>query len=52
MGFLDHLDELRTRIIRSCIAVGAGMLVAFGFVDRIADIVLAPPCGCYRPARR
>ncbi|MEP7304979.1 MAG: twin-arginine translocase subunit TatC [Acidobacteriota bacterium] len=42
MGFLDHLDELRTRIIRSCIAIGAGMLVAFVFVDRIADFVLAP----------
>jgi len=41
MGFLDHLDELRTRIIRSCIAVGAGMVVAFAFVDRIADFVLA-----------
>ena len=42
MGFLDHLDELRIRIIRSCIAIGAGMLVAFIFVDRIADFVLAP----------
>jgi sec-independent protein translocase protein TatC len=42
MGFLDHLDELRTRIIRSCVAIGAGMLVAFFFVDRIADFVLAP----------
>ena len=42
MGFLDHLDELRTRIIRSCLAVGAGMVVAFAFVDRIADFVLAP----------
>ena len=36
MGFLEHLDELRTRIIRSCLAVAAGMLVAFLFVDRIA----------------
>jgi sec-independent protein translocase protein TatC len=42
MGFLEHLDELRKRIIRSCIAVGAGMVVAFFFVDRIADFVLAP----------
>lgn len=42
MGFLDHLDELRTRIIRSCLAIGAGMLVAFVFVERIADFVLAP----------
>lgn len=42
MGFLDHLDELRTRLIRSCVAIGAGMLVAFAFVDRIGDFVLAP----------
>ena len=42
MGFLDHLDELRTRLIRSCIAVAGGMLVAFLFIDRLADFVLAP----------
>jgi sec-independent protein translocase protein TatC len=42
MGFLEHLDELRTRIIRSCIAIGAGMLVAFVFVDRLAGVVLDP----------
>ena len=42
MGFLEHLDELRTRLIRSLIAVGAGMLVAFLFVDRIADFILGP----------
>jgi sec-independent protein translocase protein TatC len=41
MGFLDHLDELRARLIKSCIALGAGMLVALFFVDRIADFVLA-----------
>jgi sec-independent protein translocase protein TatC len=42
MAFLDHLDELRTRIIRSCIALAIGMLVAFAFVHRIADFVLGP----------
>ena len=42
MGFLEHLDELRTRIIREGIAVAAGMLVAFAFYDRLADIVLKP----------
>ena len=42
MGFLEHLDELRQRIIRACIALGAGMLVSFLFVNRIADFVLAP----------
>lgn len=42
MAFLEHLDELRTRIIRSCIALGIGMLVSFAFVGRVADFVLGP----------
>jgi len=42
MGFLEHLDELRTRIIRSCIALAIGMLIAFTFISRIADFVLGP----------
>jgi sec-independent protein translocase protein TatC len=42
MGFLEHLEELRKRIIRSCIGVGVGMLVAFVFIDRIYNFVLTP----------
>jgi sec-independent protein translocase protein TatC len=42
MGFLEHLDELRRRLIYSCIAAAAGMVIAFLFVGRIADFVLAP----------
>src|SRR5437763_5060153 len=42
MGFLEHLDELRKRIIRSCVAIAAGILVAFFFVDRLGDFILAP----------
>src|SRR5690348_11850906 len=42
MGFLDHLEELRTRLIRSCLAIVAGMAVAALFVDRIKSFVLAP----------
>lgn len=42
MGFLDHLDELRAGLIRSCLAIVAGMFVAFLFVNRIGDFVLAP----------
>jgi sec-independent protein translocase protein TatC len=40
MGFLDHLEELRKRLIRSCIAVGIGMAVSGLFIDRIANFVL------------
>jgi sec-independent protein translocase protein TatC len=42
MGFLDHLEELRSRLIRSCLAIGAGMGIAFAFRDRIAEVVLRP----------
>jgi sec-independent protein translocase protein TatC len=42
MGFLEHLDELRTRIIRALIAMAAGMAVTFFFVDPISDFILAP----------
>jgi len=41
MGFLDHLEELRRRIIRSCIAIGVGMAVSAIFIDRIANFVLS-----------
>jgi sec-independent protein translocase protein TatC len=42
MGFLEHLDELRSRLIRCALALAAGMAVAFAFVDDIADFVLGP----------
>lgn len=42
MGFLEHLEELRSRLIRSCAAVAAGMAVAYAYVDRIAAFILAP----------
>jgi sec-independent protein translocase protein TatC len=41
MGFLEHLDELRTRLIHCCIALVAGMAVSFLFIHRIAAFVLA-----------
>jgi sec-independent protein translocase protein TatC len=42
MGFLEHLDELRTRIIRAVAGVAAGMLVSFLFYQRLGDFVLQP----------
>ena len=40
MGFLDHLEELRRRLIRACIAIGIGMAVSATFIDRIANFIL------------
>jgi len=41
MSFLDHLDELRTRLIRACIALICGMAVSLFFVKRATDVVLS-----------
>jgi sec-independent protein translocase protein TatC len=40
MGFLDHLEELRKRLIRSCIAIAVAMAASAIFIDRIANFVL------------
>ncbi len=42
MSFLDHLDELRRRIIIALIAVCVGCLVAFTFVTQIYDFIMRP----------
>jgi sec-independent protein translocase protein TatC len=42
MAFLEHLDELRKRLIRVCLAVAIGMAIAFVFINRIVAFVLAP----------
>ena len=42
LSFLGHLDELRKRLVRACIAIAAGALVAFFFIDRIVAFVFAP----------
>ena len=42
MSFLEHLEDLRKRIIHSCIALAAGMAVALFFMEQLASFVLAP----------
>jgi sec-independent protein translocase protein TatC len=42
MSFLEHLDELRKRIVRACIAIGVGILVSFAFIQQIFNFLLAP----------
>jgi len=42
MGFLDHLEELRKRIVRSAIFVGIGTAVCWGFRERIYDLMQKP----------
>ena len=42
MSFLDHLDELRRRLIWAVASVGVGFVVAFVFVDQIFDFIMRP----------
>jgi sec-independent protein translocase protein TatC len=42
MSFLEHLDELRKRIVRSCLAIAIGVLATFAYIQPIFDFILAP----------
>src|SRR5262245_39668486 len=42
MSFLEHLDELRVRLTRSCIAVILGVVATFAFIQPIFDFLLTP----------
>jgi sec-independent protein translocase protein TatC len=49
MSFLEHLDELRKRIVNSAIAVGVCVVIGFAFINRIVDFILAPTRGALPP---
>lgn len=40
--FMEHLGELRSRLIKSVIAVGIGTLIAFAFHEQIIEILARP----------
>jgi len=42
MSFLEHLDELRKRIVRSCLAIAFGVLATFYWIQPIFNYILAP----------
>jgi sec-independent protein translocase protein TatC len=42
MTFLEHLDELRKRIVVSLAAVAVGCVVAFTFVEKIYSFIMDP----------
>jgi sec-independent protein translocase protein TatC len=49
MSFLEHLDELRKRIVNSAIAIGVCIVLGFAFINRIVDFILAPTRGALPP---
>src|SRR3954470_2134448 len=42
MSFLEHLDELRKRIIYAAYSLIAGCLVAYLFIQKIFDFIMRP----------
>ena len=49
MGFLDHLEELRWRLVRSLFAIIIGSIISFGNIDTILNILLEPTKMTSRP---
>jgi sec-independent protein translocase protein TatC len=42
MPLIEHLKELRVRLIRSAIAIGVGFALAYGFVDQFFRLLTVP----------
>jgi len=42
MSFLDHLEELRHRLVLSAAAVFVGFLLSFTFINRIFEFIMRP----------
>jgi len=42
LPFTVHLEELRSRLIKSFIAAGAGFLVCYGFKEKLFEILVHP----------
>ena len=42
MGFLEHLEELRWRLIKSFVSIIFGSILSFSFIDKILSILLLP----------
>jgi sec-independent protein translocase protein TatC len=42
MSFLEHLDELRRRIIWSVASIGVGVLIVAAFIDNIFGFIMRP----------
>ncbi len=49
MTIVEHLAELRSRVIISAIAVAAGAVVAFAFYEPILDLLSGPYCDIRPP---
>ena len=42
MSFLEHLDELRKRLIKSVAALGVGFVIALFYINQLLDFIFKP----------
>ncbi|MEF2231489.1 MAG: twin-arginine translocase subunit TatC [Pseudodesulfovibrio sp.] len=42
MTLLEHLGELRTRLVRAAIAVAVGMVACYGFAEQMFNVLMQP----------
>ena len=52
MSFLEHLDELRKRLIWSIVALVGGFLVSIVFIDRIFGFIMRPLAATLPPGQK
>jgi sec-independent protein translocase protein TatC len=51
MSFLEHLDELRKRIINACLGIAVGIFLSFFFIQDIYDFLTAPAIATLPPGQ-
>ena len=42
MSFLEHLDELRKRLVNSALALAVGVGISFTFINRVFEFIMRP----------
>src|SRR5262245_6141324 len=52
MSFLEHLEELRKRIINACLGVAVGIGLSFFFIQEIYDFLTAPAIATLPPGSK
>ena len=52
MTFLEHLEELRTRLVRSLVAIGIGASIGVYYSPQIFHILMAPVLAALPPGAR
>ena len=50
MSLVEHLEELRTRLLRSLVGAGVGFLLCYGFAERLFTLLMEPLVKALPPA--